>query len=131
MAPNPKDQKWYSLAKQVSTEMDQAKLMPLVNQLCAALDERIEPHAMEAYTDAPSTGGRMATTPKFSIPLFINSLAECGAERESLRCKTQAQILSTMEVIERSNALILDCTNVLTGIRSRSAESAKARSMWY
>jgi hypothetical protein len=25
--------------------------MPLVNQLCAALDERIEPHAMEAYTD--------------------------------------------------------------------------------
>jgi hypothetical protein len=55
MAPNPKDQKWYFLAEQVSTEMDQAKLMPLVNRLCAALDERIEPHAVVAYADAKAS----------------------------------------------------------------------------
>jgi hypothetical protein len=47
MAPNPKDQKWCSLAEQTSTETDQAKLMILVNQLCAALDERMQPHAVE------------------------------------------------------------------------------------
>jgi hypothetical protein len=41
VAPNPKDQKWFSLAEQTSTETDQAKLIILVNQLCAALDERM------------------------------------------------------------------------------------------
>ena len=70
----------------------------------------------------------MATTPKFSIPPFINSFAECSAERESLRRKTEAQILSTMEVIERSNALILDCSIVLIGIRSQGqAQCAQTR----
>jgi hypothetical protein len=49
MAPNPKDQKWYSLAEQASTEMDHAKLLILVNQLCAALDERMQP-----ATESPS-----------------------------------------------------------------------------
>jgi hypothetical protein len=53
MAPNPKDQKWFYLAEQTSTETDQAKLMTLVNQLCAALDERMKPHAAEG-TEANS-----------------------------------------------------------------------------
>jgi hypothetical protein len=47
MAPNPKDKKWFSLAEQASTETDQAKLMILVNRLCAALDERMKPYAAE------------------------------------------------------------------------------------
>jgi len=46
MAPNPKDQKWFSLAEQASAELDQAKLMTLINQLCAALDERMKPPAV-------------------------------------------------------------------------------------
>ncbi len=50
MAPNPKDQKWYYLAEQLSMEMDQAKLMALINQLCAALDERMK------YRSVDSTG---------------------------------------------------------------------------
>jgi len=45
VAPNPRDQKWFSLAEQASTETDQAKLMTLVNQLCAALDEHMKPLA--------------------------------------------------------------------------------------
>jgi hypothetical protein len=40
MAPNPRDQKWHSLAEQASKEMDGAKLSLLVGQLCSALDER-------------------------------------------------------------------------------------------
>jgi hypothetical protein len=50
MAPNPKDQKWYDLAEQLSTEMDPAKLMALVSQLCGALDERMK------YRSVDSTG---------------------------------------------------------------------------
>jgi hypothetical protein len=47
MVPNPKDEKWYSLAEQASTEMDPTKLMLLVNQLCAALDERTNSQAVK------------------------------------------------------------------------------------
>jgi hypothetical protein len=56
MAPNPKDQKWYSLAEQASKEMNQTKLMSLVAQLCDALDERIIPHSVES-DDAKASGG--------------------------------------------------------------------------
>ena len=40
MSPNPKDQRWYSIAEQASKEMDGATLSLLVQQLCSALDER-------------------------------------------------------------------------------------------
>ncbi len=53
MAPNPKDQKWYSLAEQASTEMDSAKLTILVAQLCSALDERAN-SAAESRNSCPS-----------------------------------------------------------------------------
>jgi hypothetical protein len=43
MAPHPRDQKWCSIAEQVSKEMDSAKLTTLVSQLCSALDERVKP----------------------------------------------------------------------------------------
>lgn len=39
MSPQPTDQKWYSIAEQVTKEMNPAKLMTLVAQLCSALDE--------------------------------------------------------------------------------------------
>jgi hypothetical protein len=39
MAPNPRDQKWYPIAEQVSKETDPQKLAVLVDQLCSALDE--------------------------------------------------------------------------------------------
>ena len=52
MAPDPKDQKWYSLAEQLSTEMDPVKLALLVSQLCAAPDQRLRPHSAEAHTEA-------------------------------------------------------------------------------
>jgi hypothetical protein len=54
MAPNPKDQKWYSLAEQASKEMDTAKLMTLVRQLCAALNERVKPLAKESTDESAS-----------------------------------------------------------------------------
>jgi hypothetical protein len=57
MAPNPKDQKWYSLAEQASKEMNQTKLMILVAQLCDALDERIKPHSVES--DKANVSGEM------------------------------------------------------------------------
>ena len=41
MAPNSTDQKWYSIAEQISKEMNPAKLATLVAQLCNALDERL------------------------------------------------------------------------------------------
>ena len=47
MAPNPRDQKWYSIAEQASKETDPAKLQTLVTQLCTALDERMKPYAGE------------------------------------------------------------------------------------
>ena len=40
MARHARDQEWYSIAEQLSKEMDSAKLMILVDQLCSALDER-------------------------------------------------------------------------------------------
>lgn len=40
MARHARDQEWYSIAEQLSKEMDSAKLMMLVDQLCSALDER-------------------------------------------------------------------------------------------
>jgi hypothetical protein len=43
MAPDPRDQKWYSLAEQASTEADPKKLGSLISQLCDALDERMKP----------------------------------------------------------------------------------------
>ncbi|MCU1304922.1 MAG: hypothetical protein JWQ87_5206 [Candidatus Sulfotelmatobacter sp.] len=47
MAPNPRDQKWHSLAEQASREMDPKKLTLLVDQLCSALDERGKPLAIQ------------------------------------------------------------------------------------
>jgi len=38
MAPHPTDQDWRCIAEQASKEMDPAKLMTLVAQLCGALD---------------------------------------------------------------------------------------------
>jgi hypothetical protein len=54
MAPNPKDQKWYSLAEQASKEMNPEKLMTLVRQLCAALNERVKPRAVESTDESVS-----------------------------------------------------------------------------
>jgi hypothetical protein len=56
MAPNPKDQRWYSLAEQASKEMNHTKLMILVDQLCVALDERIKPGSAKR-DDANACGG--------------------------------------------------------------------------
>jgi hypothetical protein len=48
MAPQqPRDQKWYFLAEQVSKETDAEKLAKLVVQLCNALDEQMKPPAVE------------------------------------------------------------------------------------
>jgi hypothetical protein len=64
MAPQlPQDEKWYSLAEQVSREMDSAKLAKLVVQLCAALDERAKPPpsptpSSEGPTKPPSESNR-------------------------------------------------------------------------
>ena len=55
MAPDPKDQEWRSLAEQASTEMDTAKLTLLVSLLCAALDERMKPHAVESSDPATAS----------------------------------------------------------------------------
>ena len=43
MFPDMKDQQWRSIAEQASKEMDSAKLSLLVEQLCAAMDERKRP----------------------------------------------------------------------------------------
>ena len=60
MAPKSTDQEWYSIAEQISKEMDSAKLTILVAQLCSALDERnrLPESAMDAKwvsTVSPST----------------------------------------------------------------------------
>ena len=47
MAPNPRDQKWYSIAEQASKETDPQKLTVLVSQLCGVLDERLNPSASQ------------------------------------------------------------------------------------
>jgi hypothetical protein len=54
MAPAPRDQKWYSIAEQVSKETDHAKLETLIAQLCEALDERINP-TRETQPDAKAS----------------------------------------------------------------------------
>jgi hypothetical protein len=51
MAPDSKDQEWYSIAEQASTEVNSEKLALLVSQLCAALDKRIRPQASEVHTE--------------------------------------------------------------------------------
>ena len=40
MAPQSRDQDWRCIAEQASKEMDPAKLMSLIGELCQALDER-------------------------------------------------------------------------------------------
>jgi hypothetical protein len=40
MAPIPEDRDWRSIAAQASKEMDEDRLLVLVNQLCSAFDER-------------------------------------------------------------------------------------------
>jgi hypothetical protein len=47
MAPTPEDERWRSLAAQASKEMDDEKLMVLVEQLCSAFDERHKPPQSE------------------------------------------------------------------------------------
>lgn len=59
MAPQITDQKWYSIAEQASKEMDSAKLMVLVAQLCSALDER-DRGQQETYGSS--------TVPRFPLP---------------------------------------------------------------
>jgi hypothetical protein len=54
MAPNARDQNWYSIAEQASKETDSAKLTILVAQLCSALDERGNPRALETQFCAES-----------------------------------------------------------------------------
>ncbi len=56
MATNPKDQEWYSIAEQLSTEMNPAKLGGLVLRLCAALDKHttlLSAHKFEQSQEAP------------------------------------------------------------------------------
>jgi hypothetical protein len=47
MAHTPESQDWRSIAAQASKEMDDDKLLLLVEQLCSAFDERHEPHQSE------------------------------------------------------------------------------------
>lgn len=54
MAPHPRDEKWYSIAEQVCTETDHAKLQTLIAQLCTALDERLNP-IQERQIDAKAS----------------------------------------------------------------------------
>jgi hypothetical protein len=47
MASQSTDPKWYSIAKQASTEMDPQKLTILVAQLLSALDELEKPSELQ------------------------------------------------------------------------------------
>ncbi len=49
MALHPEDQEWRDFARQVSIEMDPAKLTILVGKLCRALDERNERQPQAQY----------------------------------------------------------------------------------
>jgi hypothetical protein len=49
MPLHPEDQEWSDIAKQVSVEMDPAKLTILVGKLCHALDERDEQNPQARY----------------------------------------------------------------------------------
>jgi hypothetical protein len=53
MAPQITDQKWYSIAEQISKEMNPAKLATLVAQLCSALDERLTLAATDRLPEPP------------------------------------------------------------------------------
>jgi len=60
MALHPEDQKWRDIAKQLSIEMDPAKLTTLVGKLCRALDERNDrrPQAQYPFSgDSPKSYG--------------------------------------------------------------------------
>jgi hypothetical protein len=60
MALYPEDQEWRDIAKQVSIEVDPAKLTILVGKLCRALDERNErkPQAQYPFSaDSPKSQG--------------------------------------------------------------------------
>ena len=60
MALHPEDQQWRDIAKQVSIEMDPAKLTILVGKLCRALDERNERKPQAQYpfpADSPKSQG--------------------------------------------------------------------------
>jgi hypothetical protein len=61
MPLHPEDQEWRDIAKQVSVEMDPAKLMILVGKLCHALDERNQDFGLvddKSITPIDSDGGR-------------------------------------------------------------------------
>ena len=49
MALHPEDHEWRDIAKQVSIEVDSAKLTILVGKLCRALDERNERKPQTQY----------------------------------------------------------------------------------
>ena len=60
MALHPEDQEWRDIARQVSIEMDPAKLTILVGKLCRALDERNQrkPQAQHPFwADSPKSPG--------------------------------------------------------------------------
>jgi hypothetical protein len=60
MALHPEDQEWRDFARQVSIEMDPAKLTILVGKLCRALDERNERKPQPQYpfsADSPKSQG--------------------------------------------------------------------------
>jgi hypothetical protein len=51
MAPTPEHQDWRSIAAQASKEMNEDKLLLLVEQLCNAFDERHKRHQPEHDQD--------------------------------------------------------------------------------
>jgi hypothetical protein len=76
MAPNPRDQKWCSIAEQASKETDLAKLQTLVTQLCTALNERMKPYAGEGPTDGYAASNSSAislVSPMQSLPTILAS----------------------------------------------------------
>jgi hypothetical protein len=46
MTPRPEDEHWRAIAVQASKEMDDAKLLLLVDQLCNAFDEHHKLHSI-------------------------------------------------------------------------------------
>jgi hypothetical protein len=68
MAPSPRDQKWYSIAEQASTETDPEKLGKLVAQLCSALDERGEPSVSLKPSSSFSSSEATASSPMQPSP---------------------------------------------------------------
>jgi hypothetical protein len=60
MAPTPENQDWRSIAAQASTEMDNDKLMVLVEQLCNAFDECHKPTHSEHIQNSSASPTRAA-----------------------------------------------------------------------